>query len=474
MITVRDCLELEELRDAELVAGHSGLEHPVRIAHVIDEPDVALWTAPDVVVLTTGHNQPGTERFWREMIPALAGQRVAALFVALGRYIDAIPDEARAMADAHALPLITLPWSLPFVTVTQAIHRLIVEDNRDTWAKVSELQIRVTEAAIRAESVDHLLLTFSELLDRPVQLATRGTRSAPPAYGVTLGSPELRSWQLVIGPPALTSPEQIVARQMAGVLAVYLLQQKLARQTEFEIRSAMLDRVVQGQWRDDAIQRQRIRFLGFHADRPHQLLLLALPDVLRLDPDITQRYDEARDWLLQVIDTEDRLMSVTAQGLVLLVGGGMARQAPLTYRLAPFFERFPQTTGLVSGPLMLSEIPPIHQTMVKMLPLLQPGRLHSLHEALFPALIAELPEDLMRTFVDATWGRIRDPVLFDTLKSYVLSSGRRGEAANQLGVHRNTIANRIEQIEALLGRVLDGPFLTQLDLAYRWMLTRTG
>ena len=50
--------------------------------------------------------------------------------------------------DHYPLPVITLLWSLTFVTVTEAIHRLIVNDNRETWARVSETEIRVTERNI--------------------------------------------------------------------------------------------------------------------------------------------------------------------------------------------------------------------------------------------------------------------------------------------------------------------------------------
>jgi purine catabolism regulator len=50
-----------------------------------------------------------------------------------------------------------------------------------------------------------------------------------------------------------------------------------------------------------------------------------------------------------------------------------------------------------------------------------------------------------------------DAVLADTLAAFLRHHGSRGEIAADLGVHRNTVRNRIEQIERLLGASLDDP-----------------
>ena len=473
MITVSHCLALPELAPAAVVAGFGGLNRSVRLAHVIDEPDIAAWAAHDVLVLTTFHNHPNSEDFWTALIPALDQQRVAALFVAIGRYIESIPLLACELADRYAFPIITLPFSLPFVTVAEAIHRLIIEDNRVTWSKVSDIQIRVTESAVRAKSVEDLLHTFSEILSRPIDLVEDDSQARYSGHTFPLGSPDLSHWYLSVHGAALTAPQQVIARQMAGLLAVYLLQQKIARQTEFEIQSTLLERLVLGKWHDDVAHRQRIRVLGFRAERAHHLLLLTVPDLLRVGPRHQTRYEDARDLVKRLVDWEDCLISVTSQGLVLLIGAIPGRVTVLRERLTPYFEQFPDSTGLISRPLALKDIPPTYQIMTKMLPLLEPASLHSLRDALFPTVVAELPVDLMQTFVAATWGRVQDAVLATTLKTYVECGGRRLEVAQRLGVHRNTVANRIEQIEALLEHALDAQFLTQLELAHLWMLTQT-
>jgi purine catabolism regulator len=50
-----------------------------------------------------------------------------------------------------------------------------------------------------------------------------------------------------------------------------------------------------------------------------------------------------------------------------------------------------------------------------------------------------------------------EPEQVDTLRSFLRHHGSRLQVAEDLGIHRNTVRNRIEQIEAVIGRSLDDP-----------------
>ncbi len=468
MVTIEDCLRLPEFRDAQLIAGPRGILRVVRLAHVIDEPDPALWAAPEVLVLTTGHNLPKNGEYWQRLIPDLVQKNVAALVIAMGRYLTEIPASGIAAANTLQFPLIAIPWSLPFVTISEAIHRAIVDDNQETWSRIAELQIRVTESAIRSTSLEDLLGTFSQFIGRDVELIEKSLTGYAHLY--SLASPELKGWHLGIRPPRLPSPDEVLARQMAGVLAVYLLQQKLTRQTEFEIQAALADRILEGHWDDTPLYRQRMRLWGMRPDSSHRVILLSLPDPLGTDGDPKLDLDTARQMAVSAWTRTGVLITINPQGLVLVVDNPDRPFASPAAHLSDFFAYFPHSAGIMSGPLALGDIPGVYRTMAKMLPLLPPGQLHNHSDALFPAIIAELPDDLMRAFVQGTWGRLTDTVLFKTLEALVAAGGRRKETAEDLAVHRNTVSNRITQIEALLGQSLSPSLLSQLDLAHRWLL----
>jgi len=473
MMTVSDCLALPELHEARLLAGQDGLTRTVRLAHVVDEPDIRRWVAPEVVVLTTAHNHPAEETFWAQLFRDLAEEHVAALMIALGRYLPEIPPSALKVADALDLPVIALPWTLPFVRVTDAIHRRIIADHATSWTQVAELEVQVAEAAVHARTLDDLLAIFSRLLGHPISLGEPG-RDEPdtPVHRFPLPAPTLQKWTLWVQSADLAEPQSIVARQMAGVLAVWLLQQKLAKQTEFEVQATVLDRLLSGQWDDTSLARDRLRLLGINPERRYRLLLLTLPDPLAPQSGMhAQIFDTARDIVTQSLGERLLLMTTHSLGMTALL-----RDFPRDHwepLLSRFFHRFPLSVGILSAPGRLTEMAPVQRTMSQMAPLMAGGQLHDMSDALLPAIVISLPPDLMQALVAATWDRLADPVLRDTLLALIRVGGHRSEAATALGVHRNTITNRIEQIEALLGRPLDASFLGQLDLAFQWLRTRS-
>ncbi len=121
-LTVREALTLQVLKTAEVVAGHRGLDNPIRWTHIIDMPDVAEWVKGGEVLITSGlgiHDSPQAQsKYLREA----AEKRVAAVLVSKD-YLPQTPLHMRQLADEYGLPLIELPRETPFVDVTEAILR---------------------------------------------------------------------------------------------------------------------------------------------------------------------------------------------------------------------------------------------------------------------------------------------------------------------------------------------------------------
>lgn len=67
-----------------------------------------------------------------------------------------------------------------------------------------------------------------------------------------------------------------------------------------------------------------------------------------------------------------------------------------------------------------------------------------------------IPPDLAASFADSVLGPL-DPRLVETLASFVRHHGSRGAMADDLGLHRNTVRNRIAEIERRLDALLDDP-----------------
>ncbi|MGA4670736.1 PucR family transcriptional regulator [Propionibacteriaceae bacterium Y1923] len=124
-LSVSEVLEVAALAGTEVVAGHQGLDRRVTRVNVMEVPDVLPWTNPDQLLLTTGYplQQAGD---LSEFITSLAERGLAALGIKLNRYLDELPEQALATADALDFPLLTLPDNIGFDEIINQVLSLVL------------------------------------------------------------------------------------------------------------------------------------------------------------------------------------------------------------------------------------------------------------------------------------------------------------------------------------------------------------
>ena len=68
-------------------------------------------------------------------------------------YIDAFAPAARAAADRVDLPLLEIPWDVPFARVTEELHRALLTAQRDTIERSESIHRALTRAAAESTSL---------------------------------------------------------------------------------------------------------------------------------------------------------------------------------------------------------------------------------------------------------------------------------------------------------------------------------
>ncbi|HSO76221.1 MAG TPA: PucR family transcriptional regulator ligand-binding domain-containing protein [Blastocatellia bacterium] len=130
-LTVREALSLHVLKTATLVAGHRGLDNPIRWTHIIDHPDVADWVKGGEVLITTGFGIHDDLQAQVKYMTEAVEKKVAAVFITKQVYLPHTTPEMRAIADEHGLPLVELLPTTAFVEVTEAILRRLATRSLD-------------------------------------------------------------------------------------------------------------------------------------------------------------------------------------------------------------------------------------------------------------------------------------------------------------------------------------------------------
>lgn len=119
-ITVRELLQLPHLQ-AALLAGAAGVDRAVSWVHTSDLPNAWDWLGSGELLLTNGTGLPVEADRQAELVTRLAGTGASGLAIGLGMPSPPLTALLTARADEVGLPLLTVPFSVPFTAIVRAV-----------------------------------------------------------------------------------------------------------------------------------------------------------------------------------------------------------------------------------------------------------------------------------------------------------------------------------------------------------------
>lgn len=123
-ITVGELLNLEFFKDFQVIAGKKGLNREIQGVTILDAPDGYRWAVGKEMTLTSGYvfaNDLETMELYKKSIASPSNAQ-AAMVVKRGRYLDEIPDELADLHEQYQIPLITMPYSIPWMECVNQVN----------------------------------------------------------------------------------------------------------------------------------------------------------------------------------------------------------------------------------------------------------------------------------------------------------------------------------------------------------------
>jgi purine catabolism regulator len=146
------------------------LHRVIRWTHIVDFPDVEPWVRAGDFLLTTAFALKDNPAMQRELIPSLVQKGLSGMAVAIGRYFCEIPPEMTRSADDLAFPILTIPFEIPFVEITQAIHRRIVTEQYDLLEKSFHIHRVLTQLVLQEGDLGAVAESLAKLINRSVTI----------------------------------------------------------------------------------------------------------------------------------------------------------------------------------------------------------------------------------------------------------------------------------------------------------------
>ena len=160
MLTIGELLRSLDLR---LLAGEAALEVPVRWVHISELEDPTPWMSGGELLLTTGL-QLDTAKRQRAFVNRLADHHLAGLGFGTGFSHRAVPEAVVAAARERDLPLVEVPYEVPFIAVTEAAFSRLLNEQYAVLRRAISAHERLERIVLAERGLDAVVAALATLI----------------------------------------------------------------------------------------------------------------------------------------------------------------------------------------------------------------------------------------------------------------------------------------------------------------------
>ncbi|MCB8874610.1 PucR family transcriptional regulator [Acidisoma silvae] len=175
-LTVSECLEIAPLDQAKVVSGHAGLGRRLRWVHVVDHEDIEDSLTGQELIMTAGVVLGGNEQLQRDIFVVMEKLQIAGLVIALGTYMDRVPDVMLERSEALGIPIIVLPWAINFRDVTHSLLTHLVQSQYVALESAERLNRDLLQIVMRGGGLPALCARLGRLFGRSIGIVDTGAQ----------------------------------------------------------------------------------------------------------------------------------------------------------------------------------------------------------------------------------------------------------------------------------------------------------
>ena len=476
LMTVKDLVSMPTLGQ-RLLAGGAGEGRVVLWAHTCEMPDPWRWLGPDELLMTTGLCIPHAQEAQVEFIRKLSDARLAGVTIGEEEMAPPLHPAMLREADRLAFPVLSTSHPVPFVTVARTVSMASDAQQNQQLLLLSRLYRSLTAVApipttairrmegifgVRMSVVDVTtgaeLVPGSMALDREVAEELRRAslrHEGQPGSMHTSSAGSVRAWSLPSGRAALLLVGE--DSPMLDSFTIGHLQQAMTAAVNNVVTNAMAQ-AASGEQLVSSVLTARMPFEHFRS-QSHDLGLVG-PEYVTI-----------------AVATEkpsDQLIVLSAAGIAHL-----PHRTPA--RLTCYLNAADLSRAL--------ELPSLHQCRIGVSPLFDSlddlaeagrkaawalgsatERARVIHYETVRGSVVPRDSQAAHEVSHGVLGDLLEPTernrrLLKTLATYLANDRKWTETATALGIHRQTLAHRLRQIEELTSRSLKASG----DLAALWV-----
>jgi len=175
-MTLREVLQIDELKDVKVIAGEEGLDRLVKNVNVMEVPDIQKWIKEGQLLLTAGFSIKDDVIAQKNLIPKLAKKGLAGLMIKPKRYIEEIPDSMIEAANKNKFPLLEMPQDLSHPLILEIIYEKLVNRQASILKKLDNAHQKILNEVVKGGGLKDISETLFELIDNPAAIITNNNK----------------------------------------------------------------------------------------------------------------------------------------------------------------------------------------------------------------------------------------------------------------------------------------------------------
>ncbi|TKD71557.1 PucR family transcriptional regulator [Pseudalkalibacillus hwajinpoensis] len=455
-LTVREALQLREMKEIKLIAGKQGIDRDIKWLTIVEVMEDITRLHEGEFLITTAYGWNENSETYSKLVEALANRQLSALAIHTGFYLDVIPIAIIEAANRTGLPLLEIPRTMNFSMVTRSILEQLVNKQLSMLTYVQQIQDELTSLVLQNTGFSAITSTLSKLLNSNITLYDQhhalvaGTYYANRNYRVEETYPILAE-NRTIGmlciqkQTPLTSLEHLALKHASTIFAIEFLKLKIVEDTRSQIEADFLDTLLSHSYEDQGYILKKSREMGFDLSGVNRVAIFSSSNLTLLEKECLQQLVTSR--------TKGIVKRKIDHVVVLFTGD----RVPFSNNMAPY----PFHAGIsssTSGIKLLEEALREASTAHQFAKYRGETILH--HEELGAYQIfvrlKESGEDLSTYYTPLLsqiidYDRKHQSQLMRTLETFLENNLVINRTADKLFIHRHTLNYRIKQLEKLTG-----------------------
>lgn len=174
----------EERFGLELVTSRDDVSDiPIYGAHAIEAPNPVAWLAEGWLMLTAGRRLRGRSDQQRQLVRELAAGKIAAMGFAVDILFSDVPAVMRDAADEEGLPILTVPYDVPFRELVAFIIQANANAELHALKRAFAIQRHLMTSIEESDPQGAIVRRLSSWLDMDVVLIDDGSDPAERVSG---------------------------------------------------------------------------------------------------------------------------------------------------------------------------------------------------------------------------------------------------------------------------------------------------